>query len=164
MLGKKSAPLISIKAAEAKGLLEFVVKLLGEDVPKLAPAEKMRGELLLACGQSAWRVELALRNSGAISLTRDQRQQLLNDYTHHVTLYHRAGGLLKPKHHALFHMILDSSWKGAPSLYATFRDESLNGVIARIARSCHRNRFGEVIHFKFSALQAMAAPSAMHMH
>jgi hypothetical protein len=164
MLGKKSAPLISIKAAEAKGLLEFIVKLLEQDVPKLVSHERLRGELLLACGKSAWRVELALRNSGVIEMTRDQRQQLLNDYTHHCTLYFRAGGLLKPKHHQLFHMILDSSWKGHPSLYATFRDESLNGVIAGIARSCHRNSFAEVVHFKFSALQAMAAPSAMHMH
>jgi hypothetical protein len=164
MLGKRSAPLISIKAAEAKGLQEFISKLLEEYVPNLMPHEKLRGELLLASAKSAWRVELALRNSCQIELTRDQRQQLLNDYTHHVTLYHRAGGLLKPKHHMMFHMILDSSWKGAPSLYATFRDESLNGVIAGIARSCHRNRFGEVVHFKFSALQAMAAPSAMHMH
>ena len=164
MLGKRKDPKISIKAAEAKGLLEFVVNLLEEDVPKLAPAEAMQGALLLACGKSAFRVELALRNSGAMVLSRVQRQELLNDYTHHVSLYHRAGGKLKPKHHMMFHMILGSSWKGAPSLYATFRDESLNGVIAGIARSCHRNRFGEIIHFKFSALQSLIGPDAVHMH
>ena len=164
MLGKRKDPKISIKATEAKGLLEFVINLLEEDVPKLAPAEAMQGALLLACGKSAFRVELALRNSGAMVLSRVQRQELLNDYTHHVSLYHRAGGKLKPKHHMMFHMILDSSWKGAPSLYATFRDESLNGVIAGIARSCHRKRFGEIIHFKFSALQSLIGPDAVHMH
>ena len=139
--------MLSIKAAEAKGLLEFVVKLLEADVPKLNEREQMRGQLLLACGKAAWRVELALRNTGQISMSVADRQQLLTDYTHHVVLFHRAGGVLKPKHHMMFHLILDASWKGSPSLWATFRDESLNGVLAGIARSCHRNRFGEVIHF-----------------
>ena len=164
MLGKKKNPTISVKAAEARGLLEFVVELLKKDVPNLNIGERMRGALLLACGESAMKVDTALRNAGTLTYSREQRQQLLNDYTHHVTLYQRAGGILKPKHHMMFHCILDSSWKGAPSLWATFRDESLNGVIAGIARSCHRNRFGEVVRFKFAALQAMAGPDAMHMH
>jgi hypothetical protein len=164
MLGKKKSPMLSIKAAEAKGLLEFVVKLLEADVPKLNEREQMRGQLLLACGKAAWRVELALRNTSQISMSVADRQQLLTDYTHHVVLFHRAGGVLKPKHHMMFHLILDASWKGSPSLWATFRDESLNGVLAGIARSCHRNRFGEVIHFKFAALQSMIGEAAVHMH
>ena len=98
MLGKSSDPKLSIKAVEAKGLLEFVCKIFEEDVPKLQPAGKKQGDFLLACGKAAWRVELNLRNSGAVVLSRDQRQQLLNDYTHHVSLFHRAGGTLKPKH------------------------------------------------------------------
>jgi hypothetical protein len=164
MLGKKKNPHLSIKAAEAKGLLEFVKERLTIDVPKLNPGEKMRGLLFLAGAESAWKVELSLRTTGSLTYTPAERQQLLTDYTHHVVLFHRAGGLLKPKHHMFFHLILDSSWRGVPSLWTTFRDESLNGVIAGIARSCHRNRFGEVIHFKFSALKAMAGPSAMQMH
>ena len=164
MLGKKKHPKLNVKAAEAKGILEFVVKQLGEDVSKLEPIEMERGQLLLACGKSALKVDMALRNSGKIELEHSVRQQLLNDYTHHVTLFHRAGGLLKPKHHMMFHLIIDTARLGAPSLHATFRDESLNGVIAGIARSCHRNHFAEAVHFKFSALQVLAGPSAMHMH
>jgi hypothetical protein len=105
MIGKVKKPTLSIKAAEARGLLEFVVVLLREDTPKLPPGEKMRGALLLACGESALKVDVALRNSGDIRNTPEQRQQLLNDYSHHVTLYHRAGGILKPKHHMMFHCI-----------------------------------------------------------
>jgi hypothetical protein len=164
MLGKKSDPSISVKAAEAKGLLEFVVNLLETDVPKLSARHKERGLLLLACGKAAWRVEVALRGNQSLTLAPEERQQLLNDYTQHVVLFTRAGGSLIPKHHKIFHLILDVSWKGSPSLYATFRDESLNGIIAGIAKSCHRNRFGEVIHFKFSALQTLAGNAATQMH
>jgi hypothetical protein len=154
-----------VKAAEARGLLDFVVELLKADVPNLGGhGEKQKGELLLACGMSALKVDVALRSCEMVAMPLDTQQQLLNDYAHHVNLYYRAGGILRPKHHMMFHLILDSSKKGRPSLWATFRDESLNGVIAGIARSCHRNRFGEVIHFKFSALQAIARPEAMQMH
>jgi hypothetical protein len=167
MLGKKKNPMLNVKAAEAKGVLEFVVKQLQEDCPKLFGAvERERGALLLACGNAALKVDMALRASSMANFEMEpaRQQQLLNDYTHHVTLFHRAGGNLIPKHHMMFHLIIDTARLGAPSLHATFRDESLNGVIAAIARSCHRNHFSEAVHFKFAALQALGSPSAMQMH
>ena len=36
--------------------------------------------------------------------------------------------------------------------YSTYRDESFNGLIARIARSCHRRTWANVIHWKCQAL------------
>jgi hypothetical protein len=53
---------------------------------------------------------------------------------------------------------------GAPKLYATFRDESLNGVVAKVARSCHRNNFSRMVHVKFRRLQALTDSKAMQMH
>ena len=166
MLGSKKRPMMSVKAAEAKGLLEFAVKLLGESLPKLAAGDPKRdtGEMLLASGAAAQRVEELLRNDGTETVAPAKQQELLNYYMRHFTLFHRAGGKLYPKHHMMFHLIINCGRMGAPSLHATFRDESMNGVIARIARSCHRNHFGEVVHYKFNALQQMVGLAAQHMH
>ena len=45
-------------------------------------------------------------------------------------------------------MIQRALHRGNPRLYSTYRDESLNGIIAKIARSAHRRTWSNVIHFK----------------
>ena len=109
------------------------------------------------------RVDELLRNTGTYVVTFDAQQELLDSYLHHVTLFSRCGGRLRPKHHMMFHLIEQCDKIGAPEVRATYRDESLNGVIARIAQSCHRNHFGEVAHAKFAQLQALGGRAAMHM-
>ena len=164
MLGKAAKPIISVKAAEAKGLLEFCVALLTEDVPRMGPMDRDGGALLLACGASALKVQHGLRNNGQLELSVADRQQLLNDYMHFVLLWDRAGGVLVPKHHMMMHMLVDCKL-GAPWLHATYRDESFNGVVRGIARSCHRSTFGETVHLKLAMLQSlMGADVTMHMH
>ena len=44
----------------------------------------------------------------------------------------------KPKLHALGEMAARLLWFGAPKLYATWRDEGLNAVLALVAKRAHR--------------------------
>ena len=88
---------------------------------------------------------------------------LFNQYSLHLHLYHLLGGDNRPKHHQMMHLIHKCGTRGHPSLYATFRDESLNGVVARIARGCHRSTFQVSVHVKLKRLQALGGAVAMHM-
>ena len=105
-----------------------------------------------------------MRRSKRATCNDKMRQTMLDKYTHHVTLYARAGGLLKPKHRMVFHMIIRSRELGHPSLQSTYRDESLNGVIGRIARSAHRNTFLITVHPKLHLMMALGGASSMQMH
>ena len=165
MLGTRRNPMMSVKAAEARGLLDFCAKLLEDAVARLDRGNDyfLKAELLYACAKSAVRVDELLRNTGTYVVTFDAQQELLDSYIHHVTLFSRCGGRLRPKHHMMFHLIEQCDKIGAPAVRATYRDESLNGVIARIAQSCHRNHFGEAVHAKFAQLQALGGRAAMHM-
>ena len=64
----------------------------------------------------------------------------------------------------MFHLIINSHRMGAAALLATYRDESYNGVIRGIARSCHRSTFGYTVHMKTAMLQALGGLSAMFRH
>ena len=74
------------------------------------------------------------------------------------------GGELRPKHHIMIHLIHKARVMGHPSLWATFRDESLNGVVARIARAAHRTTFNAMAHARFSRSQSLAGVNAMQMN
>ncbi len=45
--------------------------------------------------------------------------------------YDRAVGKLHPKHHLMIHLIQRVVKLGNPKLYASYRDESLNGVVSQ---------------------------------
>ena len=55
---------------------------------------------------------------------------------------------MSPKFHLMFHCIQRAVSQGNPRFSSTYRDESLNGVIARIARSCHRRTWQAMVHHK----------------
>ena len=69
-----------------------------------------------------------------------------------LSFFSKAEGPLTSKCHFMFHLIQRSLYKGNPKKYSTYRDESFNGLIARIARSCHRRTWANVIHWKCQAL------------
>ena len=155
---------MSLKAAEAKGLLEFVVSLLEADMPRIVdPMEREQAQLWLASGKSALKVQRGIGNTGILEPTFADRQRLFDDYLHHVVLYSRAGGTLSPKHHMMVHMLVDMHL-GSPWLHATYRDESYNGVLRGIARSCHRSTFGDSVHTKTAMLQALIGDAHLNMH
>lgn len=164
MLGNMNKPNLSAKAAETHGLLGFVTHCLTENMQALSlvnASVKLEAELLQASGQAALRFD-SLLASPVRKLSADQLHSLLNNLMLHVQLFERAGGRLTPKHHLMVHCVQRAVYLGNPSKYTTYRDESLNGVIARIATACHASTFYEVVHRKLAVVHQLNLPQAMH--
>ena len=126
--------------------------------------KKTKAHLLLESGRSALRFEEVLSDHGR-RIDRKVNQEMFDHYMHHLILYDRAGGHIYPKHHLLIHMIQRAGRLGNPRFYMTYKNESLNGVIARIAASCHRSCWGDVIQNKYNRLRLGPSGSKrMHMH
>ena len=88
-------------------------------------------------------------------MSRVQVQALLDAYTRHVNMRVRAGGEVQPKHHLMLHLVQRCLRFGNPKYYWTYRDESSNGIVTKIARSCYRRRFMMAVHDKFKWLTAL---------
>ena len=144
MLGNQETYGLQAKAAESHGLLKFVLWLLekySDEFEKLPEETSRPLAILKAATQAA-------NSMDDILLSRMQCQHLMQHYLRFLTLYLKAGGVWRPKCHLPLHLIQRAMVQGDPRLYSTYRDESLNGVIAKIARSAHRSTWGNVIHFK----------------
>ena len=120
-----------------------------------------RAMYLLAAGKAALHLDDLFKTQPR-PLEWAVRQQMLDVYLSFVHLYHRGGGDLKPKHHQLVHMLQKCNRHGNPRFYQTYRDESLNGLIAKIAASCHFNSFQSVVHFKFAIMQKLNMSMEIH--
>ena len=150
MLGNQETYNLNAKAAESHGLLRFMEWFLtkyGPDFAALEPEVARRMSLLQSASQAALSMDVVLRQEGR-TMGRSQCQTLFQNYMRFLTLYLRAGGVWRPKCHLLVHLIQRALVKGNPRLYSTYRDESLNGIIAKIARSAHRRTWANVIHWK----------------
>ena len=150
MLGNQETYNLNAKAGESHGLLKFVHWLLSKHLEELTAWSDGCGRqasLLLAAATAALEMENVLGITSRC-LTRADCQSLLNSYIRFLAMYRRAGGVLKPKCHLLVHLIQRSLQKGNARLYSTYKDESFNAVVAKIARSAHRRTWANVIHFK----------------
>jgi hypothetical protein len=145
MLGKEVNPAVKAKASESRHLLDFCVKLVEVHQHHL---EADVGRFLLISGKAAQHVNQIIRESPRVMTVADQ-QRLLDAYLRHCTTFFRAGGLAVPKHHLMIHCIQRISYLGNPRFYSCYHDESLNGVVVKIARSCHRMTFMRSVHNKF---------------
>ena len=167
MLGNQETYGLHAKAAESHGLLKFVLWLLekySDEFEKLPEETSRPLAILKAATQAANSMDDILKIE-IRKLSRMQCQHLMQHYLRFLTLYLKAGGVWRPKCHLLLHLIQRAMVQGNPRLYSTYRDESLNGVIAKIARSAHRLTWGNVIHFKCSirnhrSLEAIVGSSA----
>ena len=156
---------MKIKAAEARGLLEFCHWLLVRHMHVFQAKggdALLMAQYLMHAGASALEFE-RLMASNPRQMDRDQRLKLWGAYMKHLQLYLRAGGCFMPKHHLLIHMIKRVITRGNPKMYSTYKDESLNGVIARIARSCNRSCFGLSVHLKYSLLSQCVGSTAYEL-
>ena len=152
MLGNTETYNLSCKAAESHGLLRFIhwfVERHIDEFRNLHNDTARKAHLLLAAAKSALDMDSVLGLSGR-KLDVASVQKLLNCYVRFLLFYGRAGGVLKPKFHLLFHMIQRALYKGNPRAYSTYRDKSLNGIFAKIARSAHRRTWANVIFWKAS--------------
>ena len=93
--------------------------------------------MLLEAGRAAQRFN-AVMNRAARVATVPELEAMMQHYLHVSILFQRAGGHLTPTFHLMLHCIQRSRCLGNPKHYMTYRDESLNGAIARVARSVHR--------------------------
>ena len=150
MLGNQDTYNLNAKAAESHGLLRFMERFLNkysDDFAKLAPDVARQMSLLQTATQAALSMDSVLGQESRI-MERHTCQALFQTYARFLTLYLRAGGVWRPKCHLLLHMIQRSLCKGNPRLYSTYKDESLNGTVAKIARSARRRTWSNVIHWK----------------
>ena len=164
MIGKRSAPIFKAKAAETAGVLLFAVRCLENHMAKFeakSPDVHLCARLLLESGKAALGIEEIMREHDRV-LPRAAQCKLLSLYLRHISLFERAGGDLKPKHHLMVHLWQQTCRHGNPRFYSTYRDESLNGVIARIAKSTHRWSFMDVTHRHYSILQQTSWTTQMH--
>jgi len=107
MLGKKDGPNLKSKAAEASGMLLFVVVMLERHLPTVTdPVKILKGKLLLAAGQAALSFDNILKeNKACRNIPYKISEQLFKSYMRFLTFYERAGGNLTPKCHLMFHIV-----------------------------------------------------------
>ena len=123
----------------------------------------MRARLWLQAGHAAVEFEDVIERNQSSVPTAEQ-QCMFDAYVRHVTLFNKGGGALKPKHHILFHMVWQTAVRGNPKMFTTYRLESLNGVLAKVARSCHRACWETRLHQQFAVLQQCGSLSWAEMH
>lgn len=152
MIGTADHPLLKAKAAESQGLLRFVEHLFAKLIPRFEEGPRQNckvAKLLWESTKAAIQFGNSLKSEQRI-MSREQATAALQHYNRFLTLYEKAGGALVPKCHMMFHLIQRSLSKGNPRYYSTYRDETFNGVLAKVARSCHRRTWFNAIHSKFS--------------
>ena len=137
--------------------MPFAVSALECHKSKLEGRPEMReAQFLLESGRAACSALDIMSDAGRL-LTDEQHRSLMSAYLHHVTMFKRAGGQTIPKHHMALHMIKQAAWMGNPKYFQTYHDETLNGVIAKIARGTHRISFAQATHRKFDLMQQVSA-------
>lgn len=129
MLGKDG---FKAKGAESVGCFRFCCNAL---LPVWADRIH-KGRELHACALSLlqWKELLAMQPD----VVPDAVCEQLRDWCiKHLVQLDLAEIACKPKHHAFFHMTIRIREMGHPRLYATWQDETLNALVARLAEATH---------------------------
>ena len=158
-LKKNNSPSLNAKAKETHGLLGFSVLMLQKYKVALVATDSktsLCAQLLLACGTAAQDFDAVIDNAPSV-LTRLMQQDMMCAYLRHMSLFERSGHKLLPKHHKMLHMIQNAVIN--PKLHHTYRDESINGVLAEIARAAHRFGFADDCHHKYAYMQQLGLTS-----
>jgi hypothetical protein len=91
-----------------------------------------------------------LMKSSPRTVPRDTQEKLFMEYKRFNVLFTRSGGIMHAKNHLMLHLFQEVSHFGNARFYHTYLDESFNGTLAKIARSCHRLNWSEVVFNKIS--------------
>ena len=83
------------------------------------------------------------------------QQSMLQAYTRFFILYDRAAGNVTPKFHLMLHSIGQVAAFGSPKYFATYVDETFNGVLAGIAKHCHKLVWAETVFTRLSAIRQL---------
>ena len=114
----------------------------------------LTAKLLLQAGKEAIAFEGCLRSSTRI-MTPTKQAECLKHYTRFVVLYARVQPATTPKFHLMFHQRLEIPRKGNPVFYHSYNDEAFNGVVAKVAKSCHRSCWHDMIFAKLHVTQKL---------
>ena len=82
-------------------------------------------------------------------------ESMQKSYSRFFVLYERAGGNVTPNFHLMLHAISQATRYGAPKWFATYVDEAFNGVLASIAKTCHKLTWAETVFTKLAAIEQM---------
>lgn len=148
MIGPRSKPMFSTKAAETKGLVPFMVQLLRDHITELGQA----GRPFLRIGEAMEKLILLMRHSPRV-VTVSQAQGFHDAFNALWRNWQLSKLAMKPKLHLLAHMISRSTESGNPGMHTTFEDESLNRVVAQLGRTAHRHVFEARIFASFAKRQ-----------
>ena len=154
MIGSEDRPSLSAKAAESHGLLKFIDWLFAKHLPRFDGLDadmKRKARFIKQAVGAALELDSVFQSESR-KLTRAELQKAFCAYSRFLSFYQKAGGPHTPKCHSMIHLIQRAKFKGNPRLYSTYRDESFNGMIAKIARSCHRRTWSNAVHWKCHAL------------
>ena len=127
---------------------------------KLSDAMALKSQLLLEASKSGLEFD-SLLNESPPQVSNIMMRRQLDTFLRHQMFVERAGEPLYPKHHMMIHGILQQKRMGSLKSNHTYRDESLNAVIAGIARPVHRSKFDRTTHFKFDIMQRLGLRSAI---
>ena len=154
MLGTTDRPQLHAKAAESHGLLKFMACLLNSHLGRFqswGEESYRKAKFLKEAAGAAVRFDEVFQTQHR-RLNRSELQRAFNSYIRFLSFYRKSGGPLLPKCHFMIHLVQRARFKGNPKMYSTYRDESFNGLIAKIARSCHRRTWANAVHWKCHAL------------
>lgn len=164
MIGTRDNPHFSAKGSETKNVLPWVLSVFDEYNDRFSSLENQDLRLALDFAKEAGIAALEFENilrSQPRHMSPASTADLLSKYMRFASLYERAGGNLVQKHHLMIHCIRDTSLFGNPKYYTTYRSESFNGVLARIARNCYSSTFYADIHIRAAALNARSISKHM---
>ena len=151
---------LKAKAAETHGLLGFVVEMLVKHEHTISHANPGGNstplfDLLLRAGKAALDFDAELSKYGRL-VDAGTCQRLFDHYNRFICLCARAELPLLPKAHLMYHLLQRALIRGNPRVYATYIDESYNGTIAQVCRSCHRRGWALAVYRKVEMMQSMA--------
>ena len=66
-----------------------------------------------------------------------------------TNLFIAAGGIPAPKFHLFWHLTLKMREDGNAASYSTYEDESFNGVVAAVAKTCHFTKLPKMVLWKY---------------
>ena len=133
MIGSSAKPSLATKAAETGTLVEYVRDMMVLHADRLGG----QGRALKSVGDALCHFHHIVRTSPR-RLSATRAQSLVDCAKRACMLREEAGIDTTPKWHLMLHLVSKSWHHGNPAMYATFLDESYNGALAKMAKSCHR--------------------------
>eukprot|EP00959_Pyramimonas_sp_CCMP1952_P099548 2081175-Pyramimonas_sp.AAC.1 len=80
---------------------------------------------------------MAIMKAEPVRMSDEAAQGLIDTFHRHTSLMSRVRARFVPKHHLWAHLVQCAAANGNPRFYSTFLDETLNGVVATMAKAGH---------------------------